>query len=67
MFSIARWNDKVHGKTSEAFYVWIEDPDSNYMYHSEFFLITKKQASMLSHIIIIYIYYYTMLYYGIIN
>ncbi|XP_021913277.1 activating signal cointegrator 1 complex subunit 3 isoform X2 [Zootermopsis nevadensis] len=39
-----RWNDKVHGKTSEAFYVWIEDPDSNYMYHSEFFLITKKQV-----------------------
>ncbi|PSN49726.1 Activating signal cointegrator 1 complex subunit 3 [Blattella germanica] len=39
-----RWNDKVHGKTSEAFYIWIEDPENNFMYHSEFFLITKKQV-----------------------
>ncbi|XP_046669965.1 activating signal cointegrator 1 complex subunit 3-like [Homalodisca vitripennis] len=39
-----KWNDKVHGRTSEAFWVWIEDPDNNYMYHSEYFLLTKKQA-----------------------
>ncbi|KAJ9599656.1 hypothetical protein L9F63_026491, partial [Diploptera punctata] len=39
-----RWNDKIHGKTSEAFYIWIEDPDNNFIYHSEFFLITKKQV-----------------------
>ncbi|CAG2058052.1 unnamed protein product, partial [Timema podura] len=39
-----RWNDKVHGKTSENFYIWIEDPENNYMYHSEFFLLTKKQV-----------------------
>ncbi|KAL0275814.1 UNVERIFIED_CONTAM: hypothetical protein PYX00_003552 [Menopon gallinae] len=38
------WNDKVHGKTSEAFWVWIEDPNSDFIYHSEYFLITKKQV-----------------------
>lgn len=48
MLPCVRWNDKVHGKTSEAFYVWIEDPESNYMYHSEFFLITKKQVRVLT-------------------
>lgn len=40
-----RWNDRVHGKTSEAFWIWIEDPESNFMYHSEHFLITRKQVS----------------------
>ncbi|XP_077300347.1 activating signal cointegrator 1 complex subunit obelus [Arctopsyche grandis] len=39
-----RWNDRVHGKTSEAFWIWIEDPESNFMYHSEHFLITRKQV-----------------------
>lgn len=39
-----RWNDRVHGKTSQAFWVWIEDPENNYIYHSEMFLLTKKQA-----------------------
>lgn len=39
-----RWNDKVHGKHSEAFWVWIEDPESNYIYHSEHVQITKRQV-----------------------
>lgn len=39
-----RWNDKVHGRTQEAFYIWIEDPDNNYLHHWELFLITKKQV-----------------------
>ncbi|XP_075226483.1 activating signal cointegrator 1 complex subunit obelus isoform X4 [Lycorma delicatula] len=39
-----RWNDKVHGKTSETFWIWVEDPASNFMYHSEYFLITRKQV-----------------------
>jgi activating signal cointegrator complex subunit 3 len=47
VFPFFRWNDKVHGKTSEAFYIWIEDPENNYMYHSELFLVTKKQVGML--------------------
>ncbi|KAG8227038.1 hypothetical protein J437_LFUL013825 [Ladona fulva] len=39
-----RWNDKVHGKTSQSYWIWVEDPDSNFMYHHEYFVITKKQV-----------------------
>uniref|UniRef100_A0A182QHM2 Activating signal cointegrator 1 complex subunit 3 n=1 Tax=Anopheles farauti TaxID=69004 RepID=A0A182QHM2_9DIPT len=39
-----RWNDRVHGKTAESFWIWIEDPESNYIYHSEYFQITKRQT-----------------------
>ncbi|XP_052868650.1 activating signal cointegrator 1 complex subunit 3 [Anopheles cruzii] len=39
-----RWNDRVHGKTAEPFWIWIEDPESNYIYHSESFLMTKRQT-----------------------
>lgn len=36
------WNDRVHGKTSQAFWLWIEDPESNYIYHSELFQLNRK-------------------------
>ncbi|XP_017101915.2 activating signal cointegrator 1 complex subunit 3 [Drosophila bipectinata] len=36
------WNDRVHGKTSQSFWLWIEDPESNYIYHSELFQISRK-------------------------
>ncbi|KAH8409768.1 hypothetical protein KR222_006442 [Zaprionus bogoriensis] len=36
------WNDRVHGKTSQSFWLWIEDPESNYIYHSELFQLTRK-------------------------
>ena len=39
-----RWNDKVHGKTSEPFYIWVEDPESDHMYHNEYFMVTRKQV-----------------------
>lgn len=39
-----KWNDHVHGKTSEAFWIWIEDPDNNFIYHHEYFLLTKKMV-----------------------
>lgn len=32
--------DKFHGAT-EAFYVWVEDGDSENVYHSESFLLKK--------------------------
>lgn len=39
-----QWNDRVHGKTSEPFWIWIEDPDSNFLYHHEYFVVTKKMV-----------------------
>ncbi|KZC07318.1 Activating signal cointegrator 1 complex subunit 3 [Dufourea novaeangliae] len=39
-----QWNDKVHGKTSEPFWIWIEDPDTNFLYHHEYFVLTKKMV-----------------------
>lgn len=37
------WNDRVHG-SSQPFWIWIEDPESNFIYHSEYFILTKKQV-----------------------
>lgn len=39
-----RWNDNYHGKSTEPFWIWIEDSSTNFIYHSEYFLITKKQV-----------------------
>ncbi|TMW51086.1 hypothetical protein DOY81_003817 [Sarcophaga bullata] len=36
------WNDRVHGKVSESFWLWIEDPETNFVYHSELFQATRK-------------------------
>uniref|UniRef100_A0A1A9WJB5 U5 small nuclear ribonucleoprotein 200 kDa helicase n=1 Tax=Glossina brevipalpis TaxID=37001 RepID=A0A1A9WJB5_9MUSC len=36
------WNDRVHGKTSQNFWLWIEDPETNFIYHSELFQATRK-------------------------
>ena len=29
---------------SQPFWIWIEDPDSDNIYHTEYFIITKKQV-----------------------
>lgn len=34
------WNDRVHGKVSESFWLWIEDPETNFIYHSELFQVS---------------------------
>ncbi|KAL7033852.1 hypothetical protein ACKWTF_007745 [Chironomus riparius] len=39
-----KWNDRIHGKHAESFWIWIEDPENNYIYHSEYFQVTKKQV-----------------------
>ena len=38
------WDDKLHGGSSEPWWIWVEDPDNNCMYHSEYFLLQKKQV-----------------------
>ncbi|KAK2570728.1 Activating signal cointegrator 1 complex subunit 3 [Acropora cervicornis] len=38
-----QWEDRVHGSTSEPWWIWVEDPDNNHIYHSEYFLLHKKQ------------------------
>lgn len=38
-----KWDDKVHGTAAESFWIWVEDPDNNYIYHSEYYLLHKKQ------------------------
>ena len=38
-----RWNDRVHGGT-EPFWMWVEDPENNHIYHHEYFLVSKKQV-----------------------
>ncbi|XP_068228501.1 activating signal cointegrator 1 complex subunit 3-like isoform X2 [Palaemon carinicauda] len=37
------WSDRIHG-TQEIYWIWVEDPVNNHMYHSEQFLLTKKQV-----------------------
>ncbi|KAK1135499.1 hypothetical protein K0M31_000088 [Melipona bicolor] len=39
-----RWNDNVHGKTSEPFWIWIEDPESDVIYHHEYFNMSRKMV-----------------------
>lgn len=39
------WNDRLHGSTSEPWWIWVEDADNNHIYHSEYFLLQKKQVS----------------------
>ena len=38
------WNDKLVGGSSDPWWIWVEDPVTNYMYHSEYFLLQKKQV-----------------------
>lgn len=38
------WNDRLHGKIGEPWWVWVDCPKHNRMYHSEYFLLHKKQV-----------------------
>lgn len=38
-----QWDEKVHGN-SEAFWVFVEDVDSEVLLHHEYFLLKKKYA-----------------------
>ncbi|RPB18975.1 activating signal cointegrator 1 complex subunit 3, partial [Terfezia boudieri ATCC MYA-4762] len=37
-----KWNDRIHGK-SESYWIWVENSDTSEIYHSEFFILTKKK------------------------
>lgn len=39
-----RWNDRVHGTSSEPFWLWVEDPENNTTYHYEQLAIGKRQV-----------------------
>ena len=39
-----KWNDRIHGKTVEPFWIWVEDPDNNRIYHSEYFMMHRKHV-----------------------
>ena len=41
-----KWLLQVHGTAAESFWIWVEDPENNHIYHSEYFLLHKKQVSM---------------------
>jgi len=41
-----KWSDKIHGTNSQQFWIWIEDPDTDNIYHSEYFIITRKQVKL---------------------
>ena len=36
------WTDRYHGY-AEPFWIWVEDGENEYIYHSESFLLNKKQ------------------------
>ena len=40
------WNDKMHGTVHEPWWIWVEDPDNDHIYHSEYFLLMKHQVSV---------------------
>jgi activating signal cointegrator complex subunit 3 len=37
------WNDRIHG-SAEGWWVWIEDPENEHIYHHEYFLFEKKMV-----------------------
>ncbi|CAL8248146.1 unnamed protein product [Lota lota] len=39
-----RWHDQVHGSVGEPWWLWVEDPINDHIYHSEYFLLQKKQV-----------------------
>lgn len=41
-----KWNDRVHGNVSESWWIWVEDPENNHIYHSEYFILQKKQVKI---------------------
>jgi len=41
------WDDRLHGNVAEGWWIWLEDPNTNYIYHSEFFMLHKKHVKIM--------------------
>ena len=41
------WDDRIHG-SSDPWWIWVEDPDNNCMYHSECYVLQKKMVRTFS-------------------
>uniref|UniRef100_A0A672U547 Activating signal cointegrator 1 complex subunit 3 n=1 Tax=Strigops habroptila TaxID=2489341 RepID=A0A672U547_STRHB len=41
------WNDQVHGTVGEPWWIWVEDPTNDHIYHSEYFIVITKEPQML--------------------
>uniref|UniRef100_A0AAY4D3E8 Activating signal cointegrator 1 complex subunit 3 n=1 Tax=Denticeps clupeoides TaxID=299321 RepID=A0AAY4D3E8_9TELE len=39
-----KWSDQVHGSVGEPWWLWVEDPLNDHIYHSEYFMLQKKQV-----------------------
>ncbi|PWW75443.1 Sec63-domain-containing protein [Tuber magnatum] len=37
-----RWDNKIHG-TSESYWIWVENSETFEIYHSEFFILSRKK------------------------
>ena len=37
------WDDRIHG-SSDPWWIWVEDPENNYIYHSECYVLQKKMV-----------------------
>lgn len=38
------WDDKIHGKTGQVFWIWLTDMQHNHIYHAEMGRLSKKQV-----------------------
>lgn len=38
------WNERIHGM-SETFWVWVENSDNGEIYHSEYFILSRKKLN----------------------
>ena len=39
-----QWNQRYHGH-SEPFWIWIEDPENEHIYHSESYLLRREHVT----------------------
>jgi activating signal cointegrator complex subunit 3 len=40
------WIDRIHGNGCEVWWLWMEDPENDVIYHSDSFLLARKQVQL---------------------